>query len=89
MKAKAHKVVFVWYGVLILFLLHTALNKNEPVPASLDFLYFAVPMMAVPVSVFIAIAGVIDSIRYKAWVYTCVHTGSIALILLLMKQIAS
>ncbi|CAJ1854899.1 hypothetical protein HLBENOHH_02457 [Aeromonas dhakensis] len=89
MKAKAHKVVFVWYGILAVFLFYSMMNKNEPVPPSLDFLYFAVPMMAVPVSVFIAIAGVIDSVRQKQWLYTLIHVVSVAVIIGILKQIAS
>lgn len=84
---KAHHVVFAWYGILAVFLFYSMLNKNEPVSPSLDFLYFSLPMMAVPV--FIAITGVIDRIRQKQWLYTLIHVVLVAVIIGILKQIAS
>lgn len=40
-------------------------------------------------AVFIAITGVIDRIRQKQWLYTLIHVVLVAVIIGILKQIAS
>lgn len=87
--SKAHHVVFVWYALLNLILLFATMHKHEPVPPSLHFVATAIPLMAVPVSLFIALAGVIDSIRYRAWKFALIHVMAIVVMFGLLKYIAS